>query len=356
MSAMIDIKFAARKGDFRLDVDTRVPAHGISGVFGESGAGKTSLLRCIAGLDVSNSADRRPVHERRIAYVFQQPQLFAHLSVKRNIEFGMRRNGASPVLFDEVVELLELQSLLNRSVTALSGGEAQRVAIARCLCQSPELILMDEPLASLDARRRSELLPFLERLHQQRATPVIYVSHDIEEISRLADHLLVIDRGRIVASGELQSVLSRLDLPQLSGQNSGVVIDAQPQRYDRQFDLTLFEFAGGELWVPGNHAGKPARLRIAANDVSLTRSRATESTILNILPATIEAAAAETAATQLIRLRLGDSRVLARITRRSFEQLGLQPGDAVFAQVKSVTVRGRNASSQGSSLALSEKN
>ena len=334
----IHLRHAIQKGDFRLDVDTHIPATGITGVFGESGSGKTTLLRCIAGLEVS-IASALPVHKRRIGYVFQEPQLFPHLSVRRNIEFGMRRNPDANVSIEEIARRLEVEGLLNRSTQGLSGGEAQRVAIARVLCQSPRLILMDEPLSALDERRRSEVLPFLDRLHAESAVPIIYVSHNIEEICRLSDHLLVLDAGKIAAEGSLRDTLTRIDLPQLGGRNAGAVIDVVQTRYDDEFDLTLFGFSGGEIWVPGCHDASTGRLRISASDISLCKSRADSSSILNILPAVIVEIATESTATELLRLQLGEDVLVARITRRSVRQLELRVGDMVYAQIKSVTVR-----------------
>jgi len=334
----VQLQHSIQKGGFRLEVDTVIPSTGITGIFGESGSGKTTLLRCIAGLD-GQAKGAQPVHRRRIGYVFQEPQLFAHLSVRKNIEYGMRRNADADVSVDEIAELLEVEKLLSRSVTELSGGEAQRVSIARVLCQSPRLILMDEPLSALDERRRNEVLPYLDRLHAESSVPIVYVSHNIDEICRLSDHLLVLDAGKIVAEGGLQDTLARIELPQLGGRNAGAVIEAVKTRYDEDFDLTLFSFSGGKLWVAGYHESTRARLRINASDVSLSRVAAESTTILNILPAVIEATATETAATQLVRLRLGEEVLVARITRRSLQQLVLNIGDEVFVQIKSVTVR-----------------
>lgn len=337
--SIVALKHAVTKGGFRLDVDTEIPATGITGVFGESGSGKTTLLRCIAGLETSSGGSMRPVHQRRIGYVFQEPQLFSHLSVRKNIKYGMRRNPVAADTLDEVSNLLEVNQLLDRSIGDLSGGEAQRVSIARVLCQSPRLILMDEPLSALDERRRNEVLPYLDRLHAEWSVPIIYVSHNIEEICRLSDHLVVLDNGKVAAEGGLHDMLARIDLPQLGGRNAGAVLDAIQSRYDSQFDLTLFEFSGGEIWATGRYEPANVRLRVSASDISLTRTPAESSTILNILPATIAAIATETEATELVGLRLGHDRLVARITRRSLQHLQLQVGDKVYAQIKSVTVR-----------------
>jgi molybdate transport system ATP-binding protein len=335
----VELKHSIQKGDFHLHVDTEIPATGVTGVFGESGSGKTTLLRCIAGLERSEDGFSQPVHQRRIGYVFQEPQLFAHLSVRKNIEFGMRRNPDAADQTDEVAGLLEVSHLLDRSTNDLSGGEAQRVSIARVLCQSPRLILMDEPLSALDERRRNEVLPYLDRLHAEWSVPIIYVSHNIDEICRLSDHLIVLDRGRVVAEGDLQTMLARIDLPQLGGRNAGAVLNVTQSRYDSEFDLTLFGFSGGEIWVPGQHHASSTRLRIRASDISLSRTPAESSTILNILPATIEATEPETSSAELVRLSLGDDCLVARITRRSLRRLELKVGDKVYAQIKSVTVR-----------------
>lgn len=338
MSA-IQIRHRLPKGDFKLDVDTEIPATGITGVFGESGSGKTTLLRCIAGLERSASADQRPAHERDIGFVFQEPLLFAHLNVRKNIEYGQRRCSTHTTSLGDVVQLLELDRLLDRRTWELSGGEAQRVSIARALCRSPRLILMDEPLSGLDERRKNDVLPYLDRLHLESSVAILYVSHNIDEICRLSDHLLVIDGGRIVAEGDLQQTLTRLDLPLLAGRNAGAVIEARQSNYDSNFDLTLFGFSGGELWVPGQFDETVVRLRINASDVSISVNAAEASSILNIIPAVIDATQNESRSAVLARLRLGSEYLVARITQRSWQQLGLQIGDEVYAQIKSVTVR-----------------
>lgn len=337
----IALRHTLRRPDFELNVDVRIPAAGITGLFGESGAGKTTLLRCIAGLESGSSHDKRPVHRRGIGYVFQKPQLFPHLDVRGNIEYGRRRVKSPQTDAAQVIELLGLNGLLDRKPSSLSGGEAQRVAIASVLLRSPRLVLMDEPLASLDRRRKEELLPYLDRLHDELSIPMIYVSHSIDEVSRLCDHLLLIDNGRIVASGELHAVLSRVDLPLLDGGNAGCVIDAWPQRFDKAFNLTELAFSGGVLTVPGRYEmrDRSVRLRIAAQDVSLCLSRPDGTTILNVIESRIDEINDVGPSSALVRLAAGDDYLLAMITRRSVSRLDLTIGDRVFAQVKSVTVR-----------------
>ena len=355
--ALIQIKYALRRENFALDVDLDLPLRGIAGLFGASGAGKTSLLRCIAGLErpatgklvvagdvwQDNSSNAwRAVHQRDIGYVFQEPRLFAHLDVHGNIEYGLRRrehNGAPDI--DHIIGLLGLERLLTRRIDELSGGEAQRVAIARALLCAPRFVLMDEPLASLDQKRKDDILPFLDRLRAEAEVPIIYVSHNIDEICRLCDYLVVLDDGRVVADGALQSVLVRMDVPLLSGEQAGSVIQGTAKSYDENDDLTCLHFSGGNLWVPGkaNVDGAILRLRIRANDVSLCRTKPEQSTILNIVPAIVEAIQPDQGPSMLVRLVLGADRIVARVTRRSIRELDLQEGEEVFAQIKSVAVR-----------------
>jgi molybdate transport system ATP-binding protein len=354
---MIGLQYQLQRGNFSLDVDLELPMRGITGLFGASGAGKTTLLRCIAGLerapagklavagDVwedSSAGVSRSVQQRRIGYVFQEPRLFDHLTVRANMEYGKkRRQSSGGVALEQVIALLGLGHLLSRYPADLSGGEAQRVAIARALLCSPQFVLMDEPLASLDQARRDEILPFLDRLHAESEIPIIYVSHNIDEVCRLCDHLVVVDDGHVVASGELQDVLVRLDVSALDGDHAGSVIEGNASIYDESDDLTRLEFSGGQLWVPG-HAGSngsPLRLRIRASDVSLCRDRPEHSTILNILPASVEAIQEDDGPSMLVRLVLGNDRILARVTKRSIRELELKAGDNVFAQIKSVAIR-----------------
>jgi molybdate transport system ATP-binding protein len=352
------LRYEVELKDFKLDVRADIPLQGITGIYGASGAGKTTLLRCIAGLEQAKVGELSvgteqwqgndaalAVHEREIGYVFQEPRLFSHLRVKENIEYGMRRRGSDqgPGL-DVVVNLLGLGQLLQRWPNELSGGEAQRVAIARALLRAPKFVLMDEPLASLDVARKNEILPFLDRLHAGSSTPIIYVSHSIEEICRLCDHLIILDAGQVVASGELQSVLVRLDIPALAGDEAGSVIAGHISEYDANYDLTLISFPGGQLCLPGNLGTikEKLRLRIRANDISLSRDRPTRSSILNLLEVVIEGIQDTPGPTQLVRIVAGQERLIARITRRSREELNLQCGDIVTAQLKAAAVRGPN--------------
>ena len=333
---MIRLQYKVKKGAFMLDVDVEVPDTGTTGVFGESGSGKTTLLRCVAGLEQD---DGLPVHKSNVGYVFQDPGLFPHLTVRGNIEYGARRATTHRVDNAAVVEMLGIGDLLDRQPGSLSGGEAQRVAIAAALLRSPDLVLMDEPLASLDRKRRDELLPYFDRLHDELSVPIVYVSHDIDEISRLCDHLVLLDNGKVAASGDLFEVVSRVDVPVLSGRNAGVVLWATP--IDHEDGLTKFDFGDGDIWAPGEfETGRnPMRLRIAAHDVSITRERPLQTTILNVLRATVEELNAVDKATALVRLGVGNQSLLAQVTNRSVNRLDLTVGDQVFAQLKSVTVK-----------------
>jgi len=336
---MIRLRHKLSKGDFVLDVDTEIPDAGITGIFGESGSGKTTLLRCIAGLERGGNNEGLPAHKRNVGYVFQEPGLFPHLTVRGNIDYGARRATTRRVDGAPVIDMLGIGDLLGRKPASLSGGEAQRVAIAAALLRSPDLVLMDEPLASLDRKRRDELLPYFDRLHDELSVPVIYVSHDIDEISRLCDHLVLLDKGRVAASGDLFDVVSRVDVPMLSGRNAGVVLWATP--VDHEDGLTKFDFGDGDIWAPGEfETGRnPMRLRISARDVSIVRERPQQTTILNVLRAVVEEIHIVDKAAALVRLGVGNQSLLAQVTNRSVSRLELKPGERVFAQVKSVTVR-----------------
>ena len=345
---------------FQLDVELTLPGRGISALFGPSGSGKTSCLRSLAGLEHKtagrvevngecwqDSASGRfvPPHRRPIGYVFQDANLFAHLSVKGNLEYGMKRvaQGRRRVVWAQAIELLGIGHLLERSPDRLSGGERQRAAIARALLTSPELLLLDEPLAALDFKRKQEILPYLERLHGELDIPVIYVSHAADEVARLADYLVLLDEGRVVAQGLLQETLARLDLPTAFGEDAGVVIDSVIAGHDPSYHLTRLAFPGGEVLVARRDEaiGRPLRFRVHARDVSLALEKAEGTSISNLLPACVEqVVAADTPAHVLVRLNAQGTPLLARITRRSADQLAVQPGTALWAQIKAVALLG----------------
>ena len=347
---MIEARLQLQRRDFRLDVDLRLPGQGVTALFGPSGCGKTTLLRLLAGLERAqgrvavggdcwqDGAHFVPPHRRPLGYVIQEAALFPHLDVQANLAYGARRS-STPLALAPVIELLGIGPLLARRATTLSGGERQRVAIARALATGPRLLLMDEPLAALDAARKGEILPYLERLQRELALPIVYVTHAMDEVTRLADHLVLLDAGRVLAAGPLAELLSRTDLPLPHADDAGAVMTAEVAELDSAYGLTRIAFDGGSLWVGATQAalGQAVRARVLARDVSVSRQRPAETSILNVLPAVLTGLEPDRA-TVLLQLRIGRTSLLARITRRSCDALALQPGDAVFAQVKGVAL------------------
>jgi molybdate transport system ATP-binding protein len=356
---MIAAQLRLVRSDFTLDVALALPESGISALFGPSGCGKTTVLRALAGLDRAagriaigsevwqDDASGRfvPTHRRALGYVIQEAALFPHLDVRRNLDYGRRRIASAErrIALDQVVELLGIGHLLGRRPATLSGGERQRVAIARALATSPRLLLMDEPLAALDAQRKAELLPYLERLHDELAIPIVYVSHAIDEVARLADHLVLMEAGRAVAAGPLADMLARLDLPLPLGEDAGVVLEGVVGERDAQWQLARLDVdaEGCSLWARdhGLPLGQRVRLRVLARDVSLTRALQAGTSIGNQLHATVEAIADDThPALALVRVRVGSAPLVARLTRRSAHALELAVGMGVWAQVKTVAL------------------
>ncbi|MDZ7754738.1 MAG: molybdenum ABC transporter ATP-binding protein [Gammaproteobacteria bacterium] len=354
--ASIEARFRLPYPDFTLEVDLELPGRGITALFGHSGSGKTTLLRCIAGLDRppagrlvvqdevwQDEVTFVPTHRRPLGYVFQEGSLFPHLTALGNIEFGLKRAAdvLPPAALRHIIDLLGIGPLLARRPDQLSGGERQRVAIARALALKPQLLLMDEPLSALDLKRKREILPYLERLHGELAIPILYVTHAPDEVARLADHLVVLEAGRALASGPLTETLARLDLPIHGEEDAGVVLEASVAERDEAWHLARAEFPGGSLWVrdDGIAVGKRLRLRVLARDVSLTTARPERTSILNLLPATVVALAADGHPSQrTARVQVGETPLLARITARSVAALQLVPGTPVWVQVKSVAV------------------
>ncbi len=352
MSIKVDIHVDS--GEFRLASAFELPETGISAIFGPSGAGKTTLLRALAGLQPATGKislggttwqDETvclPAHAREAGYVFQESNLFRHLSVSGNLEYAHKRvpDGQRRVSMEQAIELLDLKELLNRNSHTLSGGEQQRVAIARALLSSPRIMLLDEPLASLDRARKEEILPLLKNLPDRLGMPMIYVSHAINEVARIADQLLLLDKGQVTATGPIQEMLTRLDLPLSRDTAGGAVIEATVTHYDSEFALTQAEFGGGTFNLPGDHGapGQKLRLQILARDVSLSLVRHTDTSILNVLAARVAAIEADNSAQAIIQLDVGGTPLLARITRKSVAELQLQKGSDVFAQVKTVAL------------------
>ncbi len=362
MSEGLQVAFRGRFGAFALDVGFTAPARGVTALFGPSGSGKTSVLRCIAGLnrlrdgfcaiggDVwqDGATTFVPTHRRAVGYVFQEASLFPHQSVRRNLLFSAGRTAANEtgpaISFDEVVDLFGLAHLLDRSPRNLSGGERQRVAVGRALLSQPKLLLMDEPLSALDATTKSEILPFLERLHDRLSSPVIYITHDMAEVERLADHLVLMDHGRVIATGPLARLQSDPALPLASARDAAVTLDGVVETFDGDYGLLSLAVRGGRFLVPASAgvAGAHRRLRVVAGDVSLARELPGPSSILNILPARILSSTVVGANEVLAVLGLGQDglgeRLLARVTRRSWEHLELSAATNVYAQVKGVAL------------------
>lgn len=348
---------AHRREAFTLDVDLKLPPQGITGVFGPSGSGKTTLLRCIAGLErLSNgffcfngeiwqqNKFRLPAHKRAIGYVFQQANLFPHLSVLGNLRYAMKRARTKQQPdFDHIINLLGIEHLLERKPDRLSGGERQRTAIARALLVDPKLLLMDEPLSALDSARKREILPYLERLRDELKIPMLYVSHSPDEIARLADHLVMLEKGRVLAAGPVNEILTRLDPPLRLGEETGVVLPATVGMTDINWHLMRLDFAGGSLWTRQAElpAGHRVRVRVLARDVSLSLQRPNHGSIQNILHGTIDAIADdEHPGLALARVNIGTSALLARLTKRAAAALGLSIGVNVWVQVKSAALMG----------------
>jgi molybdate transport system ATP-binding protein len=351
----IHARFRLDRPGFTLDVNLILPGRGVTALFGHSGSGKTTLLRCMAGLEHARSGflsvngevwqDQtrwRPTHQRSLGYVFQDVGLFPHLSVLENLHYGMKRVATSrQTNLNQAIELLGIAHLLNRRPQRLSGGERQRVGIARALAVNPRILLMDEPLAALDIRRKQEILPYLERLHRELDLPLLYVSHSPDEVARLADHLVAMESGRVLVNGPLIETLARLDLPIRLGEDAGAVLDVTLGVVDTTWHLARLDFAGGSLWTrnPGLAVGSRVRVRVLARDVSLACEHPGPSSIQNVLPGRVDAMADdEHPGLTLVRVQVGDSRLVARLTKRAAQELAISPGQTVWAQVKSVAL------------------
>lgn len=353
---MIDVDIEERLGAFHLEVAFSADAP-IVGLFGRSGSGKTTVVNAIAGIGKPSRGTIRvngdmlfdsargidlPPEQRRIGYVFQDALLFPHLDVRSNLLYGQRRRAASEQFIDEprVVKLLGLEALLGRKPRTLSGGEKQRVAIGRALLAQPRILLMDEPLAALDVPRKIEILDYVERLRDEIAIPIVYVSHSVAEISRLADTVVVLSNGKCLAVGEVDDVMGRQDLRPATGRyEAGALVDAHVKAHDPGDQLTTLAFDGGELRVPRIAAavGERVRARIRARDVSLALRRPDAISILNILEGRVVTIREEPGPVAEVRIAVGAATIGARITRHSLRDLGIHEGQDVFALVKAVS-------------------
>jgi len=343
-------------GAFCVEVAFKAPA-GITVLFGRSGSGKTTVVNAVAGLlrpdmaritldgdTLHDSAARRflPVHKRRLGYVFQDGRLFPHLSVARNLDFGrnLAPSDAPGPDRDEVADLLGIAHLMDRAPHALSGGEKQRVAIGRALLSRPRMLLMDEPLAALDTARKAEILPYLERLRDCLNLPVLYVSHSVPEVARLATTLVVLEEGRVARAGPAEAVLSDPDMVrQIGVRAAGAVLPARVLTHHDD-GLTELQTSGGRLFLPSMQVapGSATRVRILAQDVILSKAAPFGLSALNILPVRILALREGSGPGMVVQMTCGTDRLLARITRRSAQTLVLTPGDSAFAIIKSVSI------------------
>jgi len=353
----LEIRLALRRPDFLLSIELELPAQGISVLFGPSGSGKTSVLRCVAGLEraqgqvvidgeVWQDSERgyfRPTWQRELGYVFQEASLFAHLSVKANLEFGIKRSnqrGGAQAL-TEALDLLGIEHLMARNPASLSGGERQRVAIARALAMQPRLLLLDEPLASLDGAKRQEIMPWLERLHKQLRIPVLYVTHSMAELVRLADHVVLLQAGRLKLHGPIAAVLADAQFAKTVGGQAGAILQGRLVEHDSAFGLSAIETQGERLWVRQVDLapGAAVRVHVNANDVSLSTVPPVASSIQNQLSGRITAIHDDVhPSSQIVVLAHGEQQVLSRVTRKACHALGLKPGMQVWAQIKSVAL------------------
>lgn len=358
----IQARFKVEHAGFTLDVDLNLPGRGVSALFGHSGSGKTSCLRCFAGLDRPSEGYLQvngevwqdsaqglfvPAHKRAVGYVFQGANLFAHLSVRRNLEYGLKRIPAAQrrIALEQAVALLGIGHLLQRLPGKLSGGEQQRVGIARALLTSPRMLLLDEPLAALDLKRKQEVLPYLERLHSELQMPIIYVSHAPDEVARLADHLVLLEDGKVSASGPLKETLLRADLPFIFEDDAEAVVDAQVMAHDPAYGLLAVQLPSSDISLQLPHGplpqGQSVRVKIKARDVSLSLQQAQHSSVLNLLPArVVDWINVAEQAHVLVRVQVGHEQLMARITRYSFDRLNIQREQSLWAQVKSVSLLG----------------
>lgn len=356
------IRLRLPRPGFTLEVDLALPARGITVLFGASGSGKTTVLRCVAGLEQAAQAHitihgqvwqddgqgiTLPAWRRPVGYVFQEASLLAHLDVRGNLAYAQKRAAKASsrhqalLTLETAIDLLGLAPLLTRQTSDLSGGERQRVAIARALATQPELLLLDEPLAALDPARRQEVLPWLERLRDELHIPMLYVTHSVDEVVRLADTLVVLAQGRVQASGPAAQVLAQVDVPLGLGDEASTLLHARVAQVDAAWRLARLEFAGGSLWLTdaGLAVGTAVRLRVLARDVSLATQEPVHTSIQNVLSCTVLAIANDSHPAQaLVQLGCGSERLLARVTRRSVHTLGLAVGQPLWAQVKALAL------------------
>ncbi|KZC15596.1 molybdenum ABC transporter ATP-binding protein [Rhodanobacter sp. FW510-R12] len=348
----IELRLRLQRRDFTLDVALSLPAQGVTVVFGPSGSGKSTLLRAIAGLEPEarglvrvddeiwqDARLRLPPHRRPVGVVFQQTALLPHLSVHDNLRYGWRRAGTDADVMREWIDKLALGPLLARSPATLSGGERQRVALGRALMCQPRWLLLDEPLSALDVDRRADILPYLEAIRRQACIPLLYVTHSVEEAARLADHLVLLEAGRVRIAGPALEVLNRPDLPLALRDDAAAVLEASVLGDDGH-GLLMLDTPAGTLHAhgPAHPIGTRVRLRIQARDVSVALSARTDTSVLNIIPAVLQSLSTLPGGQLQLQLRAGGTRLLARVSHQSAARLQLREGLPVWAQIKAVAL------------------
>ena len=350
------------RADFIVDVDFTIPEKGVLGIFGHSGSGKTTLLRCLAGLEKNvqgrievngevwlDKSRNSSTQQRNIAYVFQEGRLFPHLTVSKNLEYGASRiimrnpDNNNGVDRENLLGLLNISHLLNRYPHQLSGGEQQRVAIGRALLKQPQMLLLDEPLVSLDKKRKQEILPYLEMLHEELRVPMIYVSHDLDEMLRFCDYMLVMEKGKARFNGNIRDALVLPESPLAAIENAAAVLEGTVSKQEKDFDIsTVHTVNGNKFQVPGlMPIGKHVRLIIFASDVSLAKNKAVDSSILNIIEGEISAVLDKKDGRVLLQINCNQEILLSLISIKSFQLLQLATDKKIHVQVKAVVTRGK---------------
>ena len=347
-----------QRKEFSIEAEFDIPSRGVMGIFGHSGSGKTTLLRCIAGLEKDahghieingrtwlSDNQNLSSQERNIGYIFQESRLFPHLSVLSNLNYGTKRCAECDTTTldrDHLYELLNIGHLLNRKPHQLSGGEKQRVAIGRALLKNPQILLLDEPLASLDERRKQEILPFLDRLHEELSIPMLYVSHSMAEVTRLCDYILVMEQGRVQFNGRLHDALVSPESPLSHEEDAAAILEGIVSKQENEFQLSTIQTSNANhIVVPGQtNIGQHVRLRIKASDVSLCKSAVSDSSILNVIEGNISAILEETQGHVLLQINSRNDILLARISRKSYQQMELGLNQNIHMQIKAVSIHG----------------